>query len=649
MAALGYGAVSLVEAVSPAFILVMSLAAVLSFAANRKNKTVIPTALWNVLALAILAFFIADYIAISESLITSASRFLTILLTLKLFDLKKTRDYMLVFSLVFFQILAAAASTASPVFFIILSLFIIGGIWAMMIFNIRRDWHEARSGEVPAIIFGAPFSISIVIISISTIVITLILFFMLPRVGIGFFDRKTANTIKVTGFSDKVDLGAIGPMKTDSTIVMRVELKGRLPKGILYFRGAALDRYDGKSWNKTARKEYLVSGDENGAYNIARLSGRLIEQNIYLEPLDTDVIFAASTPVRIEGRLGKLWKETSGSIRLQTPPYSRIEYKAWSSEEAFGEDAPSAEYLDTSYLDNNPSGEKIKNLLLEILKDRNTDEVKARSIEKYLKTNFTYSLNPPAADAERPLEEFLFRSKQGYCEHYATAMAMMLREAGIPTRLVTGFIQGEWNSLGNYFIVRQEDAHSWVEAYIDGKGWMRFDPTPPAGISAFRRASNLSLYLDLMKLKWNRYIIHFSFSDQRRLALGLEARTRGLFDRLKSFDLSKTKLDFRFKSFILISAFVASSILILIGFLRRSKKEASKTPVFYLEMLKALKKNGLSKKGSETPLEFAERVGMPEVALITDAFNLQRYGGKQLSNNEMDGVRKAVEALRVGK
>ncbi|MDO8426184.1 MAG: transglutaminaseTgpA domain-containing protein, partial [Deltaproteobacteria bacterium] len=215
MATLGIASISLVEAIGSPFIVFSSVLVSLSCLANIKKKEAIAGVLWNLLAAGVFVFFMLDYLAFSKSLITSASRFLTVLLILKLFDLKKNRDYLIVFSLVFFLILAAAASTVSPVFLVILSLFVINGIFAMVVFTIKRDLQEnlRKDASVPSGVFGPAFFASIVGVSGISILITFSLFFVIPRMGIGLFERKTLNTVKVTGFSERVDLGAIGPVK----------------------------------------------------------------------------------------------------------------------------------------------------------------------------------------------------------------------------------------------------------------------------------------------------------------------------------------------------------------------------------------------------------------------------------------------------
>lgn len=647
MAALGLSAASLVESMEAPFVVAAGAVAAVSLFFNLKKRRAIPALVWNILAAAVFAFFVIDYLSISESLIVSASRFLTVLLALKLFDLNKTRDYLTAYSLVFFQILAAAASTVSPVFLLILSLFVIGGIWAMMILNMKKDYQEnsGREVEIPTVVFGMPFFFSIIIISIFSIIITFALFFIIPRMGVGFFERKTVNAIKVTGFSDQVDLGAIGPVKQDSTIVMRVAVKDKeAGKRLIYFRGNTLDKYDGSSWRKTARGQKLLRKGPDGIFSLGLSYGELVEQSILLEPLDTGVLFAASYPVYIEGAFPAIYADPTGSISLPSPPYSRIEYKAWSSTSPLKRETSGPEYSDASYLDGSQEGRRIKSLAYELTKGIAGAEEKARALEAYLKTNFAYSLNPKRKEGLSPIEDFLFDSKEGYCEHYAASMALMLRASGVQSRIVTGFIQGEWNSLGNYTIVRQQDAHTWVEAYMEGRGWLALDPTPAAGVTPYR-PSSLSLYLDLMRFRWNRYIIQFSSSDQRKIAQSMDRNASGLFKELRTrLKGAAERIGFDYALYLLAAMALAAVLIFL--WQRSADGKPVKTPPYYLEMLKLLRWKGVSKRPDETPGEFALRTKNPMVGELTDVYHAERYGGKALKESDLAAVKKYLEELR---
>ncbi len=646
MAALGVSAIWLIEAMEPSFVVMTASFILLSLVFNVRKRQVLPGPLWNALAVAILVFFVVDYITISTSLIISSTRFATVLLVLKLFGLKRNRDYFIVFGLIFFQLLASAASTVSPLFIAILTLYIIGGIWAMIIFSIKSDYYAANGTlEIPGNIFGAPFFLSVIAVSAASLVMTFLLFFIIPRMGAGYFQRKTLDTVKVSGFSDTVELGSMGEVKKDPTVVMRV-MPAANPPGRLYLRGAVLVHYDGKAWSGRLKDKRLLSSP-NGVFRFNGAGNAAFEQKIQLEPLETEVLFGAPHITAVEGDFRNLWVDSSGAVRLPSPPFSRIEYKAWSEAAPVKDrEGSSKAYIELGFLKDSPEGERIRELAQRITRGRTDPSAKAVAIELYLRGNFSYSLDPARDPKKGPIEDFLFNSKEGFCEHYATAMAVLLRSVGIPSRLVTGFVPEEWNSLGEYYIVRGQDSHSWVEAYIEGTGWKTFDPTPPAaGGPAFRPAM-LSHYLDLLRWRWNRHIVYFSAADQRSIAGAFEGRASGLFSNLRKALKSKDRVKGP-RGFIILAALFG-----LAGFaawrLRRSVFNAkkSKIPGYYMEMLRLIEKKGLKKKHNETALEFAIRTGNPCVHTITGSYQAERYGGSRPTEAELFRVREALEALK---
>ena len=149
---------------------------------------------------------------------------------------------------------------------------------------------------------------------------------------------------------------------------------------------------------------------------------------------------------------------------------------------------------------------------------------RARRLEDHLTEEYTYTLNFVGRSTENPIEDFLFRYRSGQCEYFASAMVLMLRSQGVPARLVTGFLGGEYNPFEGYYIVRENNAHAWVEAYLPGEGWRIFDPTPPAGRPGEANEGGLLLARqawDFVLFRWDRYILTFGLYDQLRIFSGL--------------------------------------------------------------------------------------------------------------------------------
>ncbi len=664
MALTGLLAIALVEEVSILFVLFASLMTITSliFKIYKPDVKIVPHLL-NILSVVLLALFFADYLVITQSLIGAAARFITALAIIKLFDLNNRTDYMLLSMLVFFQLLSASASTVSPLFFAVLSLFTICAIWTMVLFNIEQDWkqHYDKSTPkkspppLPPGMFNSTFFTGTVIVTFISIAITLSLFFIIPRMGIGLMHRDNMNTIKVSGFADEVDLGEIGSVKLDNTIVMRIEIdelnKKKIKKHPFYLRGKTFKTYKDDKWIKDSRdKVYTKKTD--GRFDITKRDRGAIEHKILLEPLSTPVIFAISYPQSFEGKFRSLWRSESNTVQLSRAPYNKIQYTAWSNPSSTPKGAEDVgEYLAV------PQGfEKIKNLTIEVVgKEKNTLN-KIAVLEGFLKKEYSYTLDPKTGGGQTPLHDFLFYTKEGYCEQFSTALTIMLRTIGIPARLATGFFEGEWNEYGSYYIVRQRDAHSWVEAFIepekeDNRGrWITVDPTPPVPSTLPATTTTFNLYLDSLQMKWIRYVINFTSDDQMTMATNMESQARNLKTALEDLLKSKPKNSDVIFLGVAVLFILLAAILFLIK--KRKNKPHLKTPLFYLQMLSLLDRRGLKRKESETPLEFAKRCHMEKVDELTEFYINIRFGHRSEDkglNNEANNLLKELKKETQGK
>ncbi len=639
----GFLALGLVEEVGKAFKVFAGAGLAAALVLHRSSRFKLSHALWNLTAALVFAFFIADYFLISQSLIGAGAKFMTILLALKLLDLKTSRDYTLFFLLVFFELLACAASTVSLLFFPLLTIFIVLSIWAMIVFNMRRDsleWSRKKT-EPPNGVFGLNFLFITFAMTIVSLILTLGLFFIIPRMGVGLFQIKSFTGLKSTAFSEEVELGTLGEVKQDPTIIMRVGIdgdRGNVPRA--YFKGMTHDHYDGKKWSKTLTSAVKIKKNQAGLFlnnTKERLSGTLIKQTIMLEPLDTKVIFSMQGWTMLAGSFNTLWSDNSGGLTLAYPPYKRLRYTVWAVPNSSASSEALTREDERAYLQLPKHTERIRKLAVEVSEGGRSDYEKAKKIEHHLRGGYDYTLDPKKGSGETPLDDFLFFSKEGYCEQYASAMVIMLRTLNISARLVTGYLEGGWNGFGKYYIVRQQDAHSWVEAYFPDRGWTSFDPTASGGFSTSGEFSALTYYLDTLKWRWNKNIISFDFKEQMRLGRGIESTLfslkayllLALKEREKKATTSDKDQDGNFFDSNKIFFFPAL-VLIIIFFLltqrRFSKKDSRKTPDFYLKVLKILEKKGLKRKETETALEFAKRSGIRELGIITKAFEVERYG-----------------------
>jgi len=479
-------------------------------------------------------FFAFDTFALSRSFIPASIHLVLFLELAKLYQEKKDRDYLYLIILAFSQVLAASSLTIDMSFVATLLIFLIALVSTLMSFDMYRSERrtQARTHQVAAPLTGMSLWATIWIILIGVG-----FFFTIPRVGAGYFSRADTPALLLTGFTDTVELGDIGQVKQSSAVVMRARQISGAPFAVLKWRGISLDAFNGKNWYKTDRKRSAVPRTPGGEYWIKPLgsTGDSARYEILLEPLATTTLFGPHQLRAFSGRLFGLDVDNDDSAYLRFQTLRRVQYEVvseipnrqlWIEDESQKDPIPpqiAAKYL--SLPEN--TDPRITELAHRVTARGSSIIEKATLIELYLKQNYRYTLDLSWTPGPEPLTTFLFDAKAGHCEYFASAMAILLRSAGIPTRLVNGFMMGEYNPVGDDYIVRQSDAHSWVEVYIPAHGWLEFDPTPPdPNYRDLDLATQLSHYVDAMQLFWNSYILIYDSGAQVQLFRSAQDRVQ---------------------------------------------------------------------------------------------------------------------------
>jgi hypothetical protein len=618
-------------------------------------------------SLVILSFIYALFLffVLQTPFLIAFTQFLIVVQAVKLFHLEKAKDYFQLAGLSLLMVLAAAGLTSQPYYLFFLFLVLLFGIWFLFLLQLKRAreqhpdlLHPPRSLTSPSLFMG------ITGVALSSFIITILIFFTLPRITLSVSGRERWGETS-SGFSDVVDLGSVGPIRMDNRVVIRVELPqlSERPASPLYWRGMSFSRWDGQSWAKEGTVEEIPR-EQGGRARLHREAGgtKAIYQIIMLEPLGTDVLFCIHPALEIRGNFPRLIVDKGGGIHLPAPPQERYNYEVYSAPQPGERHQRSGERPAEVYLQLPEKKEAIVALARQIVVKARSPKEKVQRVIAYLQGNFTYSLNPKRDKRFLPLEDFLLHSREGYCEHFATAAAILLRGIGVPTRLVSGFLHGEWNSLGRYFMVRQRDAHTWIEAYLPDKGWVPFDPTPVAEAKALVPAiSSFYRYYDFLKLKWNRYIIRYSRRDQIRLLLALHQKVMGLrlFPHSSPFPGVREKAAKPSPYFLAAVTLVACILFIAWRWKKRNRqpgsKQSGKLPTeifFYLIILKILEKKKIPKQATETPLEFADRVGKAEATIspslerITSLYYRVRFGLTPLTPHEEQEVGAIIKNLK---
>jgi LPXTG-motif cell wall-anchored protein len=295
--------------------------------------------------------------------------------------------------------------------------------------------------------------------------------------------------------------------------------------------------------------------------------------------------------------------------------------------------------------------------------ETDTPLAQATAIQRHLRTEFRYDLSSPSGKADQPLDHFLFESKRGHCEYYSTAMAVMLRVVGVPSRNVTGFVGATYNRFGEFYAVRQGDAHSWVEAYIAGRGWLTFDPTPPAAATPLSEIEGtLASVRDLFEAvsqRWNQHALGYDLRQQVGLLDSLQARSpmagrllhgprwRQLLALAGILLVAGGVYYYRRRRRLLESAKAPGG--------RPASKEAAIATSLYELLDRAMLTMGLARSATTPPLRHAEslvRRDHPQAGEILDLtrrYLAARFGDQPLSTRERKAFEHRVLELRTAR
>lgn len=652
----------------------------------------------------------------TNALVSAIAHLIVVLSAIKLLQVKSDRDWVFLYLISFFEMLLAAGLSLSPTFLVSLSIYLVSGVSTIIAFEIYKAKRRLKPVGTrllvarDSLLFRRPsrrrgpaspnieirrLPVLSIVFLLLIIVLALPLFLVAPRAGVAAFTRRGSGLTNFIGFSENVQLGELGTLKENDQVVMHVRIDDSSASSTrdLKWRGVALDEFTGRAWKKSleARRaekrveERCETGSEPARsgcgifpLDTAEPLHRLTIQTIFLEPMDAAVVFAAPRPVAVQGPFSFLRMDGEGAIQSRRHEFERLIYRAVSDTTApdpvvlrrdmLACPASHARYLQRpESLD--PRIEELAGSIIAREHALNNYDA-ARAIEAALRNDYTYSLQMKASGSE-PLSDFLFNVREGHCEYFSTAMAVMLRTQGIPARVVNGFLPGEYNDAAGAYTVRQSDAHSWVEVYFPvTKSWVTFDPTPAAGRAASQHTGLAGLfgkYAEAFELMWFQYVIGYDKQEQRSLATSLNNRLfkyrHTLSDEVASVRKLPAILGQRILFLPMAAVFVVLTILLFrrmrhFGWRRalrttRGQDTPGKSAVeFYERLTRLLARRGLKRDPDQTPLEFAERLGWQEIIPITQAYNRVRYGADKLSPAESrqidEWLRRLEEAAQTG-
>jgi transglutaminase-like putative cysteine protease len=431
----------------------------------------------------------------------------------------------------------------------------------------------------------------------------LLLFMLFPRINGPLWglpeDRRTA----LSGLSETMSPGSIAQLSQSDEIAFRVRFSGSTPaQSQLYWRGPVLPIMDGRTWRMAPFRHFYTTPPYP-------LTGKTIDYELTLEPHGKRWLFALELPATLPPE-----SALTGDYQLLTRQIvrNRLRYTQRAIPEAVSGQEETPEVLRESLrlpADGNPRTRAVA----QTWRQRHVNDEAAilnTANDFFARQLLIYTLNPPLAERD-PVDEFLFDSKRGFCEHFAAAFTVAMRAAGIPARVVTGYQGGEINPVDGYLVVRQYDAHAWSEVWLAGHGWIRVDPT---AISAPRRIDSsitsaisadeaatllanqrlawlrtLRYQLDAVTNGWNQWVLGYNPQRQRDLLnqLGLNADWRNMT--------------------ALLAVLCGIALLLLTAWILRQRQRPDPALVAWRHFTKRLARRGVVWQVWEGPLAFAAR------------------------------------------
>jgi transglutaminase-like putative cysteine protease len=682
-----------------ASIVLMGIAlAIRGYLLAKRRQFVISERWTTPLSIAYFVFFAADYFLLSRSFLPTTVHLALFGVVVRMFSLRRERDHVTLAILAFLMVLASAVLTVDSIFLFSFAAFMMMAVVTFVLMEMRRSVHaagiHARHSNDPqehrhlafSLARMAPALMLMILISGAAV------FFLIPRMSAGYMGGYSFGTDLSSGFSDHVQLGRIGEIQQSNAVVMHIQIDGDRVGGFdLHWRGVALADFDGHTWSNP-KEQFFLPRRPNNSFAVPRAIGamqsyvtanlrreHLIHYRVLMEPIGTNVFFLAPWARSVSGDYRLVAADSSGVIYDFDSQHPLGRYEADSdiavpSREELrmaGRSYPAplaAIYLRLPALD-----PRVSRLAAQITSSAGNEFDKAAAVENYLKTRFGYTLELPPSAVKDPIANFLFERKQGHCEYFASAMAVMLRTLGIPSRVITGFRSDEFNDLTANYVVRAKDAHAWVEAYFPGSGWHTFDPTPAGASGTPQGWERLALYLDAMSSFWRDWVVSYDTSHQYALGQAAFSGTRGLWDRTRAWARqhydsmlqwarhSQDRVEHSPRRWAVVAVVIAFVFLLLgnIGRIVRGLHEKwlrahpERSPeqaaaMWYRRMSRVLARRGVEKPAAQTPQEFVKKIKdsrlREPVARFTDAYESARFGDSAEDVKRLPELYEEVES-----
>jgi transglutaminase-like putative cysteine protease len=466
---------------------------------------------------------------------------------------------------------------------------------------------------------------------VSSIPLMILLFVLFPRLEGPLWSLNLGGNSGKTGMSDNIRMGSISNLSQSQEIAFRVRFEGEVPPPAdRYWRGMVLWITDGKNWHRSSYPPGL---------SLFQATSKPLGYEITMEASGQSWLFPLDHILKPSKGL---MLNRDGELSVLKNINSRFTWKGSSSLEVKPQSLSRREWQLGLQLPDNISG-KTEQLAASLRGSSNNDaEVVKAALNFFNQQPFVYTLQPPLM-LDNPIDQFLFDTRKGFCEHYATSFVILMRLADIPARVVVGYQGGEFNPLGGHLVVRQSDAHAWAEVWVDEHGWVRVDPTAAVAPERIEHSILASDYI-------NGAPVSFNFGDAPDFITGMVRNMRWFRDNLElqwhywivGFDnkrqqhllerLGLPKLqDYQLALFTSVAAIFLAAAMFLLGLWRQVKPRDKLQHTYQLFILK-LRKCGLEVPASIGPKDLGKLAeqAFPEksfdIAAITRQYIALRYG-----------------------
>ena len=520
---------------------------------------------------------------------------LVVMLVLKLLEMVALRDAMILVFLCYFVVITNFLYSQS----ITMAAYLLIVVWVVTATLIGFQFRQQQPG------YRYQFR-SAGVLLMQSLPLMLVLFVLFPRISGPLWSMPQDALSGTTGLSDEMSPGSVSKLLTSDAVALRASFRSEIPRpNQLYWRGPVMWDFDGYSWT--------ASRFSSRSPRMVERLGPMIDYTVTVEPHSRRWLFAldlpaaAPEPARLTGDFQLLNPE---AVSRRTR-YNMISYPDWRD----NDELPPVDRRRGLAL---PAGSnpRTATMAAELRKKASDDDTYIQAVLAiFREQNFYYTTTPPLLGAN-PVDQFLFSSRAGFCEHYASAFTVLMRAGGIPARIVTGYQGGEINYVGAYLTVRQADAHAWAEVWLNGRGWTRVDPTASvspsrveAGVAAAVPQSELlprqlrgeyewlqraRMTWDSVTNSWNQVVLEYT--QERQLQL---------MERLGVDDVSWQKL----ASLMFI---LATSVTLVVGVLMLYRLRGRRTdPLIkaYARFCDKLARHGVPRHPSEGPQDYARRAG----------------------------------------